>query len=87
MRRLLQSEVVHLRDRSDDGLIGRSRLQRAAAVVAAGISIQTFANAIYDNGINPSGALELDGSDRLAVYTDWYGGHGADFRVGAFLGD
>ena len=30
-RRLLQHEVIHLRDRSDDGLIGRSRLQRAAA--------------------------------------------------------
>ena len=31
MRRLLRIEVFHLRDRSDDGLIGRSRLQRAAA--------------------------------------------------------
>src|SRR5262249_49284962 len=39
-RRLLQDEVFHLRDRSDDGLIGRSRLQRAAAVLSAGLSIQ-----------------------------------------------
>jgi len=60
-RRLLQSEVFHLRDRSDDGVIGRSRLQRAAAVVQAGLSIQTFANALYENGVNPSGAVELDG--------------------------
>src|SRR5690348_3623805 len=30
MRRLLADEVLHLRDRSDDGLIGRSRLSRAA---------------------------------------------------------
>jgi phage portal protein BeeE len=43
-RRLLQDEVLHLRDRSDDGLIGRSRLQRAAAVVQAGLSMQQFAN-------------------------------------------
>lgn len=59
-RRLLQDEVFHLRDRSDDGLIGRSRLQRAAAVIQAGMSIQTFANALYSNGVNPSGALELE---------------------------
>lgn len=61
MRRLLQGEVFHLRDRSDDGLIGRSRLQRAAAVVSAGLSIQDFANNLYRNGVNPSGAVELDG--------------------------
>ena len=60
-RRLLQDEVFHLRDRSDDGLVGRSRLQRAAAVVSAGLSIQNFAGALYDNGVNPSGALEVEG--------------------------
>jgi HK97 family phage portal protein len=61
-RRLLQDEVFHLRDRSDDGLIGRSRLQRAASVLQAGMSVQTFANSLYSNGVNPSGALELDAS-------------------------
>jgi len=59
-RRLLQGEMFHLRDRSDDALIGVSRLRRAAAVVQAGLSIQNFANALYTNGINPSGALEVD---------------------------
>jgi HK97 family phage portal protein len=59
-RRLLQGEVFHLRDRSDDGLLGRSRLQRAAAVVQAGLSMQTFANSLYSNGVNPSGALQTD---------------------------
>jgi HK97 family phage portal protein len=57
---LLADEVFHLKDRSDDGLIGVSRLRRAAAVVQAGLSIQNFANALYLNGANPSGALELD---------------------------
>lgn len=61
-RRLLQDEVFHLRDRTDDGLIGKSRLQRAAAVIQAGMSIQTFANSLYANGINPSGALQLTGN-------------------------
>jgi HK97 family phage portal protein len=59
-RRLLQHEVLHLRDRSDDGLVGRSRLQRAASVVSTAISTQTFADSLYRNGINPSGAVELD---------------------------
>lgn len=60
-RRLLQDEAFHLRDRSDDGLIGKSRLQRAASVVQAGLSIQAFANALYENGVNPSGCLEVAG--------------------------
>lgn len=61
MRRLLEGEVIHLKDRSDDGYVGRSRLQRAAETVSAGISIQQFAGSMYGNGINPSGALMLDG--------------------------
>lgn len=61
-RRLLQGEVLHLRDRSDDGLLGRSRLQRAAAVIQAGLSVQEFAGALYQNGVNPSGVLEADGT-------------------------
>lgn len=59
-RRLLEGEVLHLRDRSDDGYIGRSRLSRAAAVVSNALSINEFAGNLYDNGINPSGALELE---------------------------
>lgn len=70
MRRLLQDDVLHLRDRTDDGLIGRSRLQRAAAVVSAGLSIQEFGNALYRNGTNPSGAVELDGKLSEPAFKD-----------------
>jgi HK97 family phage portal protein len=72
-RRLLEGEVLHLRDRSDDGLIGRSRLSRAAAVVSNALSIQEFTNSLYENGVNPSGVLESDqkisqvSMDRLKV--------------------
>jgi HK97 family phage portal protein len=59
-RRLLEGEVLHLRDRSDDGLIGRSRLSRAAAVVSNALSIQEFINNLYENGANPSGVLQTD---------------------------
>lgn len=60
MRRLLQGEVIHLKDRSDDGLLGRSRLSRAAATVSAGLVIQEFSDAIYRNGANPSGFLTAE---------------------------
>src|SRR5206468_3120454 len=64
-RRLLQDEVLHLKDRSDDGLIGRSRLQRAAAVVSAGMSMQDMQTSFFDKGLAPSGAVELPESIRL----------------------
>lgn len=56
-RRLLQHEVIHLRDRTDDGLIGRSRLQRAAGVVTNASTLQRFAQNIYANGGRPAGTL------------------------------
>lgn len=60
-RRLLQGEVFHLKDRSDDGYVGRSRLSRAAEVVGTALAGQDFAGALWRNGINPSGALTAAG--------------------------
>ncbi len=60
-RRLLQDQVLHIRDRSDDGLIGRSRLSRCASVVSVALAVQEFSASLYENGINPSGALEVEG--------------------------
>jgi HK97 family phage portal protein len=60
MRRLFGEEVTHLRDRSDDGLLGRSRLQRASAVISAGLAVQEHANAMFQNQATPSGAIEVD---------------------------
>ncbi len=62
VRRLFQDECVLIRDRSDDGLLGRSRLARAGAVISAGLSIQEFSSSLYSNGINPTGALKYDHS-------------------------
>ncbi|MBX9634279.1 MAG: phage portal protein, partial [Magnetospirillum sp.] len=59
MRRLLASEVIHIKDRSDDGMIGRSRLSRAAETVGSALAVQNFAGSMYRNGINPSGAIKL----------------------------
>lgn len=62
LRRLLQGEVIHLRDRSDDGLLGRSRLSRASEVVGAGIALQEATGALWRNGVFPSGALSIEGA-------------------------
>lgn len=56
-KRLLSGEVLHLKDRSDEGIIGRSRLQRGAAVVSAASGLYEFAGNLYRNGVFPSGVL------------------------------
>jgi HK97 family phage portal protein len=68
-RRLLDTEVMHLRDRSDDGLIGRARSSRAHPVIAAALALQEFAGSAARNGAYPSGMLQAEGklsNDSLA---------------------
>jgi HK97 family phage portal protein len=60
--RLLSGEVIHLRDRTDDGMLGRSRLSRAADVIAAAQASNTFARKFLDNSAVPSGVLEVPGA-------------------------
>jgi HK97 family phage portal protein len=58
-RRLLAGEVFHLRDRSDDGLIGRSRISRAPDVIGNAMALQDFSGNAWRNQATPSGAIEL----------------------------
>jgi HK97 family phage portal protein len=58
-RRLLAGEVFHLRDRSDDGLLGRSRLSRAPEVLGNALALQEFAGALWRNQATPSGAVKF----------------------------
>jgi HK97 family phage portal protein len=60
-RRLLAGEVFHLRDRSDDGLIGRSRISRAAEVLGNALALQEWTGGMWRNGATPSGALKFPG--------------------------
>ncbi len=57
IRRLLSGDVLHLRDRSDDGILGRSRLSRSPATIAAALQGNEFAHAFLANGAQPSGAI------------------------------
>lgn len=60
-RRLLDYETVHLKDASDDGLVGRPRLARAAPAVSNAMALQDFQSAYFRNGARPSGVLEHPG--------------------------
>jgi HK97 family phage portal protein len=61
-RRLLQSEIYHLKDRSDgDSRVGVSRLTRAAGVVGSAQALNEFTGSMWRNGVNPSGSIQLEG--------------------------
>lgn len=84
-RRLLDTEVLWLRDRTDDGLVGRSRLQRAAGTVTPAWDLQQFVGALWRDGIHPSGLLTSDADldpdqindVRTHVQSLYGGAHGA----------
>lgn len=61
-RRLLEGEVLHLRDRTDDGRIGRSRLSRAAETVQGVDLANRHARNFLANGASPSGVIEHPGN-------------------------
>lgn len=61
-RRLLEGEVLHLRDRTDDGRVGRSRLSRAAETVQGVDLANRHARNFLANGASPSGVIEHPGN-------------------------
>src|SRR5690606_6750080 len=56
-RRLLPEEVFHLKDRSDDGILGVSRLRRARDTFGTAIATEQFASSTYRNGAFLSGVV------------------------------
>lgn len=70
-RRLLADEVLHLKDRSDDGIVGKSRLQRARETFGTAIAVERHAANTFKNGATLSGVLSHpenlgeDASERL----------------------
>jgi HK97 family phage portal protein len=81
-RTLLDGEVLHVKERSDDGLVGRSRLSRAAPSVQAALSLQDYSASVWKNAATPSGMLTVpagttpDGMRRIKQQVDQaVGGH------------
>ncbi len=82
-RRYMDDEVFLLRDRSDDGFLGRSRLSRAPDVLGQAHALQEHMAAVWRNGATPSGVLSVPGrlspeaAHRLAnAWADAYAGAG-----------
>lgn len=61
-RRLLEGEVLHLRDRTNDGRIGVSRLSRAAETVQGVDLANRHARQFLANGASPSGVIKHPGA-------------------------
>lgn len=59
--RMLDSDVMHVRARSDHGIIGRSVLHRAAGVVRESVDIAQAAHSVWRNGLSLSGFVETGG--------------------------
>lgn len=60
-RRYLDDEVFHLRDRSDDSFLGRSRLSRASEVLSQAFGLQSYMASVWRHGTVPAGALRHPG--------------------------
>ena len=90
-RRLLPEEILHLKDRSDDGIIGKSRLHRARETFQTAMAVERFAGSTYRNGAALSGVVthpEQIGPDAAKTLRDsiealYKGGHNAG-RIGVF---
>ena len=61
-QRFLGSEVIHLKDRSDDAKVGRSRLSRAAETISAVHGAASLSGSLLRNGAFPSGVLTAPGA-------------------------
>lgn len=56
-RRLLAEEMFHVKDRTDDGIVGKSRLARARETFGTALATERFAASTYRNGAALSGVL------------------------------
>ena len=61
-KRLLEGEAIHLRDRTNDGKIGVSRLSRSADTVTGVSLANRHARQFLANGANPSGVIKHPGT-------------------------
>ncbi|MBN9555788.1 MAG: phage portal protein, partial [Alphaproteobacteria bacterium] len=75
----LQDQVLHIRDRSDNGFVGKSVLERAAESVATVQNTNNLAASTLRNGAFPTGILSAPGSidptTAARLKAAWEGGY------------
>jgi HK97 family phage portal protein len=95
VERLTSFDILHLRERSDDGFMGKSCISRARDVVGLDIASSTYASKLYANGAVPgsvlipkNGKVEKAGRDLLKrEWNDEFGGVYNASRVAVLGGD
>jgi HK97 family phage portal protein len=87
--RYFADEVLFLRDRSDDGILGRSRLSRCPEALAAGLGAQGFSTGVWHNGamvggvVQHPGKLSKEATDNIAQ--SWRDVHTGPGNAGKLL--
>lgn len=61
-RRVLADDMLHVKDRSDDGIVGISRLSRAREAFSGALVAERFASQVFSNGAALSGVLKMTGN-------------------------
>jgi len=57
-QRFFDDSILHFRDRSDDSLIGRSRISRAPGVISNAAGLQEFTANFWEDGLAPGAVLK-----------------------------
>lgn len=60
VRPLVADEMLHLKDRTDNGIVGKSRIQVAREMLGGVLASQEHGNAAWANGARLSGVLQTD---------------------------
>lgn len=78
-KRIFAEDALFLRDRSDTGILGRSRLSRCPAVLEASLGAQTFSATMWSNQGVPNVSLEhpgiLSGEASARIAQSWRDTH------------
>jgi HK97 family phage portal protein len=73
--RLSATDILHLRDRSDDGFVGKSCIARARDVVGLDLAASTHAAKLYANGAAPGGVItgvgKVGKDGRTLIKKEW----------------
>jgi HK97 family phage portal protein len=84
--RMLDSDILHVRGRSDEGIIGRSVLSRAAGVVQEATEVAATSEALFRNGMSMSGFVETGGVVLTDPQRDRFKASLQEFRGSAAAG-
>lgn len=66
--RVANEDICHYKGPSNDGIVGKGRLEYAAECIATGLAAQSYSRKFYESGGQPSGVLTVEGDLGGFVY-------------------